>query len=264
MSDFRSSPSPDRPAAERTTVRAYLQLVRAPNVFTAMADILLGYLFTHEQLQRWPLFASLLAASTLLYLSGMVLNDYFDREVDARERPERPIPSGHVAPATALRLGLTMLLGGTALAWLTSAVAGDARPALTATLLAAAIGLYDAFAKSTPLGPLVMGACRSLNVLLGMSLSTEPWQAIHWVVAGGVGLYIVGVTVFARSEARTSARGQLLLGTAILLAGIGLLSSIPDLGRGRSVAAAARARSLAVFLAGHRDADWLAMFAGRS
>ncbi len=125
MSDFRSSPSPDRPAAERTTVRAYLQLVRAPNVFTAMADILLGYLFTHEQLQRWPLFASLLAASTLLYLSGMVLNDYFDREVDARERPERPIPSGHVAPATALRLGLTMLLGGTALAWLTSAVAGE-------------------------------------------------------------------------------------------------------------------------------------------
>ena len=27
----------------------------------------------------------------------MVLNDVFDAEVDARERPERPIPSGRVS-----------------------------------------------------------------------------------------------------------------------------------------------------------------------
>jgi 4-hydroxybenzoate polyprenyltransferase len=73
-------------------VRAYLQLVRLPNVFTAMADILLGFLLTHRRLDPWPQFALLLVASCLLYLAGMVLNDYFDREQDARERPFRPIP----------------------------------------------------------------------------------------------------------------------------------------------------------------------------
>ena len=66
-------------------MRAYLQLVRLPNVFTAMADILLGYLLTHEYVRFWPVLALLLGASSLLYMAGMVLNDYFDREQDARE-----------------------------------------------------------------------------------------------------------------------------------------------------------------------------------
>jgi 4-hydroxybenzoate polyprenyltransferase len=209
-------------------MRAYLQLVRVPNVFTAMADILLGFLFTHEQLQPWPLFALLLGSSTLLYLSGMVLNDYFDRDVDARERPERPIPSGRIAARTALNLGLAMLAGGIALGWVATVLSGDMRPGIVASLLAVAVLSYDSFAKKTPLGPLVMGACRTLNVLLGMSVSAQPWQTIHWVVAAGVGVYIVGVTVFARSEARVSGRAQLLLGTAVLLGGIGLLITIPE------------------------------------
>ncbi len=68
-------------------MRAYLELVRVPNVFTAMADILLGFLFTHRGLEPFGPFVLLLAASSMLYLSGMVLNDYFDREQDARERP---------------------------------------------------------------------------------------------------------------------------------------------------------------------------------
>ena len=35
----------------------------------------------------------LVGASSCLYLAGMVLNDYFDRDKDAQERPARPIPS---------------------------------------------------------------------------------------------------------------------------------------------------------------------------
>jgi 4-hydroxybenzoate polyprenyltransferase len=214
-------------------MRAYLQLLRLPNVFTAMADILLGFLFTHQGLEPWPQFALLLGSSSLLYLAGMVLNDFFDVDQDTRERPERPIPSGRVTLATARRLGLGMLLSGTALGWAAAFVAGDARPAIVTTLLAAAVLVYDGLAKRTPVGPLTMGACRMLNVLLGMSVAGESWQAAHWVLAGGVGLYIVGVTVFARSEARESPRPQLALGLAVLLAGIGLLSSLPEWATGR-------------------------------
>jgi hypothetical protein len=66
-----------------------------------------------------------------------------------------------------------------------------------------------------------------------MSVSQEPWQAVHWVVAGGIGLYIAGVTIFARSEARRSARPQLALGLVVFLAGLALLASLPAWRTGR-------------------------------
>lgn len=214
-------------------MRAYFQLVRLPNVFTAMADILLGFLLTHAALQPWPQFALLLAASSLLYLAGMVLNDYFDREQDARERPFRPIPSGRVPLRAAIALGAGLLSGGVALGWIATTVSGDPRPGIVATLLAAAVLLYDAVAKRTIAGPLVMGACRTLNVLLGMSVSAESWTAPHWTVAAGIGVYIAGVTTFARREARQSGRVQLAVGLAIMLAGIALLASTPAWVTGR-------------------------------
>lgn len=211
----------------RTHVQPYLQLVRLPNVFTAMADVLLGFLFTHERLEPWPHFALLLAASSLLYLSGMVLNDFFDQQQDARERPARPIPSGRVSSGAAARLGFAILVLGAGLGWLATWVTGDARPGQAATALAAAVLAYDAVIKRTPAGPVAMGACRVLNVLLGMSLSAAPWEATHWVVAGGIGTYIAGVTTFARSEARTSGRLQLALGVVVMVCGIGVLASLP-------------------------------------
>jgi 4-hydroxybenzoate polyprenyltransferase len=208
-------------------MRPYLQLLRLPNVFTAMADILLGFLFTHRRLDPWPQFALLLGASTLLYLAGMVLNDFFDQAQDARERPSRPIPSGRVRAPTAQRLGFGMLALGVILGWTASGIAGDLRPGAIATLLAAAVLGYDAVLKQTPAGPLTMGACRTLNVLLGMSVADGPWQPVHYVVAAGVGLYIVGVTLFARTEARRSNRLWLAAGVAVLISGIALLASLP-------------------------------------
>src|SRR6266852_4753634 len=83
----------------RADWRAYAQLVRLPNVFTAMADIVLGWLgarATGTPDTRWPGFALLLAASACLYSGGMVWNDFFDVEQDRRERPYRPLPSGRI------------------------------------------------------------------------------------------------------------------------------------------------------------------------
>src|SRR5262245_63491269 len=51
-----------------------------------------------------------LAAGSLFYSGGMALNDAFDAEIDARERPERPIPSGRVSRGTVLALGFGMLV----------------------------------------------------------------------------------------------------------------------------------------------------------
>ena len=89
-------------------LRDYLQLCRFPAVFTAMADVFLGFLLVHVELSPTREFGLLLAASSCLYLAGMVFNDVFDRKVDARERPNRPIPSGRVARDEALAIGLTL------------------------------------------------------------------------------------------------------------------------------------------------------------
>ena len=51
----------------------------------------------------------LAAAFSLLYTGGMYLNDAFDREVDARERPERPIPSGRVRAGSVFAIGFGLL-----------------------------------------------------------------------------------------------------------------------------------------------------------
>src|SRR5262245_51342921 len=99
---------------------AWLKLLRLPNVFTAVADVAMGYIITQHTLEPYSQFALLVAASCSLYLSGMVLNDVFDAEVDAREQPHRPIPSGRVPLATAERLGWGLWLIGIAIAWLCS------------------------------------------------------------------------------------------------------------------------------------------------
>src|SRR6516164_10670632 len=95
---------------------AWLQLCRFAAVFTAMADICLGYLLTHESFEPARDFGLLLAASSCLYLAGMVFNDVFDREIDARERPKRPIPSGRVSVRAAAILGGILVVSGLGLA----------------------------------------------------------------------------------------------------------------------------------------------------
>ena len=225
---------------------AYLQLCRAANLFTALADIFLGFLMTHENLQPWPTFAWLLVSSVCLYTAGMVWNDVFDRDVDREERPNRPIPSGKISVRAASILGSLLLVGGI----IAAALAGT-QSLLVAAILVACILAYDGLAKSTPVGPLFMGGCRFLNVMLGASAAEVGvdlpgramvvdigpqmfvWTEPQTAVAMALGIYIAGVTWFAREEANVSRRGA--LGRAVVvvnlgLAGlIGVVFHVPDL-----------------------------------
>jgi 4-hydroxybenzoate polyprenyltransferase len=212
---------------QRISLVAIAQLLRLPNVFTALADILLGYYFTHESLLAVGLLTGLLAASASLYSAGMVLNDVLDLEQDLRERPGRPIPSGRIARPFAVRLAVGLLCLGVLCGGGVSLATGDVRPVAVAAALCLAVVLYDGPLKRTPLAPLVMGSCRTLNVLLGMSLAPQAWQATHFGTAVGLGLYIAGVTWFARREAAASSRGMLLGGLLTACAGLVLLAALP-------------------------------------
>src|SRR2546427_1465700 len=125
--------------ARRSLAAGLLALVRPPNVFTAVADSLAGLVLARR---AGPVLGDpglwCLAASACLYLGGIALNDYFDRAVDAIERPERPIPSGSVPPALAAGVGVALLAAGVARAGLAGAPAAPG-----AAVLPPAIPLYD-------------------------------------------------------------------------------------------------------------------------
>jgi 4-hydroxybenzoate polyprenyltransferase len=211
-------------------LRGYLELVRPANVVTALADVLAGYAVAglgHPAALPW-----LLASTAGLYAGGIVLNDVFDRRIDAVERPERPIPSGRVPAGVAGTLGGALLAGG-----VLAASRASVSSALVALAIAAAVLVYDGLAKRHGiLGPINMGTCRALNLLLGVS-ATPAALAAEWPIAVIPFLYITAVTVLSRGEVRGGSHrtglGVLTL-LAAVLAALATLSLLPP---DRSVAA---------------------------
>jgi 4-hydroxybenzoate polyprenyltransferase len=207
----------------RPRLLAYAQLLRLPNVFTAFADIGLAAcagvaIFPGwREPGYWQTVGLLALASGSLYLAGMVWNDIFDRDEDRRDRPFRPLPSGRVALRTAAALGSLLIAAGVGLA----AAAGALAYGLG---LAAAVLLYDGGLKRTALGPVAMGGCRFLNVLLGLTAVPDEHlnTALRVHLAGVVGVYILGVTWFARTEAAESNRRQLLAAAGVMLLSLAL------------------------------------------
>ncbi|MGF1479806.1 MAG: UbiA-like protein EboC [Cyanophyceae cyanobacterium] len=173
---------------------AYLQLMRPANIVTAWADILAGFAAAGIGIDWVPL-VWLLLATTGLYGGGVVFNDVFDAELDAQERPERPIPSDRISRTAAIGLGSVLLAVG---------ILAAAQVSLASTILAGAIALaalvYDAYSKHHPLlGPLNMGLCRGGNLLLGISAVPaatleQPFLALIPIA------YIAAVTAISQGE----------------------------------------------------------------
>jgi hypothetical protein len=207
-------------------LRSYLRLMRIPNVFTAFANVAAG-VFLARGGQMALRDVLVIAASGCLYTGGMVWNDYCDRHIDAQERPDRPIPAGEVSPNAAAALGGVLFALGLALA----ARHGFA-PLLVSVLLCAAILLYDATLKNTWAGPLAMGSCRTLNVLLGMSV-VAPGPGWYSALPILLGVFTLLITQLSRFEVGGTEASRLrttlgsfvalgLVGTALVFTGAAL------------------------------------------
>lgn len=193
-------------------VKPYLQLIRLPNVFTAGADSLAGWLFVGGSLAGSFQWIGLVLGSMAIYAGGIALNDVFDVEIDRVERPQRPIPSGRVPYQTALWLAICLLTLG----WVSVSLTREPRSILVATLLITAVVAYDWGLRTTRLGPQVMGLCRGLNLLLGMSCGATSLSSpliVLYVIAYGT--FVTGVTWISRNEASGGGRMLLKLGTAL-------------------------------------------------
>lgn len=140
------------------------------------------------------------------------MNDVFDAELDAVERPERPIPSGLITRTEASILGVSLLVAGVFFASLASVYSG-----LLAAAIAIAAVVYDKWGKHHSfLGPFNMGVCRGLNLMLGLSII--PAQVGEFWFLGIVPVvYIAAITMISRDEVYGGKKST-LYGAAILYA----------------------------------------------
>ncbi len=207
------------PSNSQSNLLAWLQLMRISAIPTAASNILAGFLLAHHSWLPVSNLLLLITSSVCLYVSGMIFNDYCDREVDAQSRENRPIPSGSISPSSAFAAYVCLSLVGIAVA-----AAISLNSALIAVLLGVAIYSYNRVLKKTPAAPLMMGTCRFLNILLGASsYSTEMWFSfpgiVFWVAAA-IGIFICGLTWFARNESTTSNSIRLTGSAVVIMAGI--------------------------------------------
>lgn len=191
--------------------KPYFQLVRLPNLFTAAADSLAGWLIVNGSLEHPTRWLPLVLASVAIYAAGIVLNDVFDFEIDRVERPNRPLPSGRVSWRLAAWFGGIAIVLGPILAGLSGSMASF----VVGVVLASCVLAYDGGLKKTILGPEAMGACRGLNLLLGMSQAPLMGGPSAWCIAGSLALFVVGVTWISRSEVETGKRGGIAMGVGL-------------------------------------------------
>jgi 4-hydroxybenzoate polyprenyltransferase len=177
-------------------MKSWLQLFRAPNLFTVPGDPLAGFLLASAGAVKFrPALFPVILASLALYNFGLLLNDLMDLRVDRVERPSRPLPSGAVNRATVWMVAILLAalgLGLCAFAGLMTLYFGAA--------LALAIIAYNCGLKKIPVaGAVVMGICRGLNLLLGATL-VPAFSIFPLAAALVITSYITAVTSLARIE----------------------------------------------------------------
>jgi hypothetical protein len=199
-----------------------LKLGRISNMPSIWSNVLAGTVIAGGDWLSRRIGIVLLAMS-LFHLGGMYLNDYFDRAVDARERPERPIPVGDIGAETVAAIGFGTL--GVAVALL--CCLGLAAASIAMALLVAVVG-YDVFHKGNPVAPVVMGLCRTL-VYWGAAAAMVGGLSIAVGLAGLAMLcYVAGLTYAARQESLDRV-GNLW---PLLILAAPMVLAIPALGHG--------------------------------
>jgi 4-hydroxybenzoate polyprenyltransferase len=186
------------PAGRFDFVRAardWLSLVRAPNLLTAPGDPVAGYfLAAGATAQPDERLIGIALASALFYAGGLAMNDLVDRDIDRDDRPDRPLAAGRIS-ATAARVFIAAsMIGGALLC-----AAAGARVLAAGAALIAAILAYNTMPRGGLVAVLLMGACRGLNVMIGVALAgaLSPRAGLG---AGAVALYVAAVTALARDE----------------------------------------------------------------
>ena len=160
----------------RQKLTGILQLFRPELPFAAGVCVVLGEIIPSGGIPPiWPI---LLGFSCGFFLSGtaLVLNDYFDLEVDRVNAPQRALPSGKVSPREAIIISIVATLLGLASAFALGL------PALILSIIFWGVGvLYNWKFKQTGLpGNLMVSSSVAVTFILGGMAVGQPWNNIVW------------------------------------------------------------------------------------
>lgn len=196
-------------------LRTVLVLGRVSNLPTIWTNVAVGWFLSGGS---WTgEFGWILLGMSLIYIAGMTLNDAFDVEWDREYAATRPIPSGRIGTGSVWLLGLLEMALGIAVLLLFSTT----HPLFVGSLVAA-VFLYNWIHKRWAGSVLIMGLCRALVYLgagsaVAAHTSSLEIPRILFLIAGGVVLYIAGLTLAARSEHLATAKGPGLLPRLLLM-----------------------------------------------
>ena len=178
--------------------KEYLQLVRLPGIFTAFSNVLIGYFFSFTFNSEIFFLPYLLTTSGLLFCSGMIFNDYFDYNLDKKERSFRPLASGKISKKNALLIGFIFLL----LANISASFLGF-DSLIISLILTCAILFYNFKLKSISfLGIINLSIIRMLNILLGFSIISISFEFIQYLIP--LGIFVFGISILAKNEVKAN------------------------------------------------------------
>ena len=178
--------------------KEYLQLVRLPGIFTAFSNVLIGYFFSFSFDSEIIFLPFLLTTSGLLFCSGMIFNDYFDYNIDKRQRSFRPLPSGKISKQNALLLGSIFIISANIFAFL---VGFDTL--IVSLILSFSILFYNLKLKSILfIGIFNLSIIRMLNVLLGFSIIGISFEFFQYLLP--IGIFVFGISILAKYEIKSN------------------------------------------------------------
>jgi len=122
-------------------------------------------------------FLLLVTISVLLYCVGIVLNDLYDFDIDKKERPNRPLPSGKISRRSAIVLVAIF----STLALILSLHVSFSTLVISSILFSVIFG-YDKYLKNTQAGPFTIASARVMNILLGTSVSLRSVDSYSQIV----------------------------------------------------------------------------------
>jgi len=165
---------------KNVSIKDYLVLVRLPNLFTLPSNILVGMATVSSlafTLTSFTQFLLLVTISVLLYCVGIVLNDLYDFDIDKKERPNRPLPSGKISRRSAIVLVAIF----STLALILSLHVSFSTLVISSILFSVIFG-YDKYLKNTQAGPFTIASARVMNILLGTSVSLRSVDSYSQIV----------------------------------------------------------------------------------
>lgn len=165
---------------KNVSIKDYLVLVRLPNLFTLPSNILVGMATVSSlafTLTSFTQFLLLVTISVLLYCVGIVLNDLYDFDIDKKERPNRPLPSGKISRRSAIVLVAIF----STIALILSLQVSFSTLVISSILFSVIFG-YDKYLKNTHAGPFTIASARVMNILLGTSVSLRSVDSYSQIV----------------------------------------------------------------------------------